>query len=116
MSQEDASRSLLSIFKNHYANLCRVLPVEELIPEFVACDMITFDEEEEISSNPRSSERARLLLLHVRKALHIGVSRLFYKLLEIMRQSGQSECKELAERIGQELPVNVATAQEISSE
>ena len=111
--EEGISRGLLKIFTKHYATLRKILPVEELIPEFVSCDAITYDEEEEILSRPTPSERARLFLSHVRKALDAGMSRSFFKLLEIMQLSRKHDCKELAESISEEirreLHVNVTT-------
>ena len=101
--EEDISRSLQKIFTKHYATLRRILPVEELIPEFVSCGAITYDDEEEILSHPTSSERARLFLSHVRKALGAGISRSFFKLLGIMQLSRKHDCKELGESISEEI-------------
>ena len=102
--QEDTnSYGLLKIFKKFYATLCKILPIEELISEFVACGVITFDEEEEILSHSTSLKKARLLLSNVRKALDAGIPGSFYKLLEIMKLSEKSDCKELAESIIEEI-------------
>ena len=102
--QEDTdSHGLLKIFKKFYATLCKILPIEELISEFVACGVITFDEEEEILSHSTSLKKARLLLSYVRKALDAGIPGSFYKLLEIMKLSEKSDCKELAESIIEEI-------------
>ena len=37
---------LLKIFRKQYTTFCRILSVEELIPEVVTCNAITFNEEE----------------------------------------------------------------------
>ena len=104
----------LKIFTSYYATLCKILPVQELIPNFVACGVINFDDEEEILSQLKPSEKARLFLSHVRKPLEVGMPNSFYKLVEIMQLSAHDDCRELAKKIRAELQVgHDATAQEM---
>ena len=97
------------VFTSHYADLCKVLSaaVEELLPNLVVSNVISFEEEEEISLHSTSSLKARAILMPIRKALFEGIPRSFYKFLRIMQASKHVGCAALARQICFEL--NIAT-------
>ena len=101
------SNSEREVFTRHYAELCDLLPakVEELLPRLVTNNVISFEEEEEISSESTSSLKVRAILKRIRKALFEGIPRPFHELLKIIQESKHVECSALARQICSELNI-----------
>ena len=113
-SKKESSSQLTSereVFTRYYAKLCELLPVtvEELLPHLVTSNVISFEEEEEILSQPTSSSKARAILLPIPKALFEGIPRPFHEFLKVMQSSRHVECAELARQICSEL--NITTGE-----
>ena len=98
------------VFQNHYAELCTVLEVEEvvprIVPDLVARRVLTFQEEEEVLSQPTSLSKARALLSPIRKALFEGINQPFHEFLSIAKSSRHKECADLAGRICDDLELD----------
>ena len=110
LSEEKSSSQSTSereVFTHHYAELCNLLSatVEELLPVLVVNNVISFEEEEEISSHATSSLKARGVLMPIRKALFEGIPRPFHELLRSMQTSQHVECAALARKICSELNI-----------
>jgi len=105
LSGQPKSNSESEVFTRHYAELCVLLPatIEELLPRLVAKNVISFEEEEEISSESTSSLKVRAILKRIRKALFEGIPRPFHELLKIIQASKNVECSALARQICSEL-------------
>ena len=118
MSSEDKSSESQSVnerevFTRYYAKLCELLPttVEELLPHLVTSNVISFEEEEQISSHPTSSSKSRAILHPIRKALFEGIPRPFHEFLAIMQSSQHVECAELARQICTELHLTISDSE-----
>ena len=77
----------------YYSQIVNTLPVETLSPHFVAHNIILPAEQLEISSVPSPIKAAGLLLTKISYALDAGITKGFYKLLDINEQYGSIDSK-----------------------
>jgi len=79
--------------------LVDTLKFTNLYRYFVAENIITLDEEEEISCESNSIKKIEIFLKKVSSSLKTGFTVSFYKMLDIMRIHGNLATKELARNI-----------------
>ena len=93
----------LDTLVSFYDKICKILPVDELLPELVAQCVITKDNETRIAvSGKTKSERTQYLLDHyIARPLSAGDPSSFHKLLHVM--SSSPKCKYLISDIQQHL-------------
>ena len=72
-----------------YVKICKTLPIDDLLPEFVTQRIITIDEKTRIVAFGKTeSERTQYLLDHyIARPLLAGDTSFFYKLLDVMSSS-----------------------------
>jgi len=66
---------------------------------FVTEDIITFDEEEEISCEKNPRKQSEIFLKKMSSSLKTGFTKSFYKMLDVMEIHGNLTTKELARDI-----------------
>jgi len=70
--------------------------IDNLLKYFVTESVINVEDQRVIIANPRTSEKARLLLEHISGPLQAGNSKPFRMMLDIMEKHGNIATKELA--------------------
>jgi len=70
--------------------------IDNLLRYFVTENIINVEDQRVIIANPRTSEKARLLLEHISGLLQAGNSKPFRRMLDIMEKYGNKSTKELA--------------------
>ena len=87
-------------FAEHESNLCNTLiDVQDLLPYFVAEDMITEDEACNVKSPGTLSEKVQALLVHITGPLKVGDTKPFYAMLKIMEQHGSPTTQQFGNRL-----------------
>ena len=82
-----------------YAKMCKMLPVDELLPDLVTQRVITIDDKTKIAAaGETESERTQYLLDHyIARPLQAGDPNFLHKLLHVM--SGSPKCRILINNI-----------------
>jgi len=70
--------------------------IDNLLKHFVTGNIITVEDQRVIITNPRTSEKARLLLENISGPLQASNSKPFRIMLDIMEKHGNKATKELA--------------------
>ena len=97
----------LDVLSTFYEKICKVLPVNELLPNLVAEGVINLDDQERISTSSKIEfKRSQYLLdYHIARPLYVGDSSFFNKLLGLMSTS--SKCNFLIDPIQYQLSTTV---------
>ena len=92
-TQVDEPIPELDILSAFYEKICRVLPVDELLPKLVTERVIEVNDKTRISACGKTEfERSQYLLDYfIARPLSGGDTSLFYKLLDIMSTSSKCE-------------------------
>ena len=90
-------------FIEHYAKLCAITDVDNLLPYFVQRKIITFDDQEEISGLRMQKQKARKLLTYISGPLEAGNIKVFNIMLKILEECGNLNTQTLAEIIKKNL-------------
>lgn len=73
------------VFDRFYDRLIKILPVKNILHRLVPAEIITLDDIEEISGLENKSSH---VLEIIAKSLEAGITRSFYKLIEILNNCG----------------------------
>ena len=85
------------VFTAHYAKLCSTLTdIENLLKYFVEENVISVEDQSEINSKVKPSNKVSKLLQHISGPLESGDSKPLYTLLSIMEKHGNRATKDLA--------------------
>ena len=96
------------VFKETYPQLMKTLTdIDDLLTYFVARNIITMRQEDDIKQLSVPQERVRRLLLIISGPLESGDKNGFYVLLDIMKNHGTQSTQDLAENILSKLRPNV---------
>ena len=101
-----AEKTPLEVFKDHYDALCKLLSSssKDLLPQFVACRIISISDQEEIRAKENPMDKAVLMLKNVSSGVECGHLKSFRKMLHVMRIYGNNDVKDLATAISRFLP------------
>jgi len=84
------------VFTSAYSRLSTMTDIDNLLKYFVTENLINFEDQRVIIADPRTSEKARLLLEHISGPLQAGNIKPFRMMLDIMEKHGNQATKELA--------------------
>ena len=97
-----------------YAKICKTLPIDQLLPVFVAQRIITTDEKTKIANSGKTEhERTQYFLdFYIAKPLSAGDPSFFHVLLDVM--SGSPKCNLLINDIKRHLSIAAMEYQKFS--
>ena len=76
-------------------NLCKALPIDDLLPKMISKGVIDFSEKAEIREKRTNRDKVRLFISKLIREMDCGVNKRFYKFIEGMEES--SKCYFLVE-------------------
>ena len=85
-----------TVFTDNYDKLSKILSVNTLLPHFIVKRIITIDDESDIRSCNRESEKIMKLLHYIARHLKAGYTDGFYLMLDIMKTHGTIANQNLA--------------------
>ena len=89
-----------NVFTEHYSIFCNTLTdIDNLLKYFVQEKVIKSDDQDEINSLVKKSEKVQKLLKHIVGPLEAGDSKGFYTMLDIMENHGVQATKDLADSL-----------------
>ena len=80
----------------HYSQIVDSFHAKPLSPYFVARNVISLEDQQEIFSLASSKKAASYLLSRVHPSLRAGINQTFYVFLDITDQYGSAECKTIS--------------------
>jgi len=94
-----------------------VLPVDDVLPNLLSCEVLTMKEMDEIEAKETSSAKASALLRGpVWRAIDAGLPDTFVILLCVMRTLRVRSCRELSEELCSKLDISGEVISELTSE
>jgi len=107
MENTEGSEKFRRCFQKYYAKLCAILPVDDILPNLLSCEVVTMKEMDEIEAKETSSAKASALLRGpVWRAIDAGLPDTFVILLCVMRALGIRSCREFSEEICNKLDIS----------
>ena len=92
------------IFRENFDTLCHTMTdIDDLIPFFVAKNIITFGDQEVMTHITKTFEKVSKLLSIIEGPLRVGDNNGFYVMLDIMKTHGTASTQRLAEKILEKL-------------
>ena len=76
------------MFCIYSGKLATILPIQNMLPQLIAAQIITYSDREEIGGLPKAQDKALFVLNLVDKSLKINKKDYFYSLLDIMEEYG----------------------------
>ena len=91
------------IFQKFYAELIKALPISDLLPEFVASNLLSGGQKSEVESRNTRKERTQYFLDEaIKRGLDVGFIEPFNKMIDIMENSDDLITRSLASKIKDE--------------
>ena len=86
-----------NVFTEHYSIFCdAVVDIDNLLKYFVEKKIIKSEDQDEINTLVKKTEKVKKLLKHITGPLEAGDSKGFYTMLDIMENHGVQATKDLA--------------------
>ena len=76
------------------------LPIDNLLPSLYACNIVTFDQKEEIEELPQRKRRMGFVLNLIIRSLTYGVGDLYNGFLKVLKECEDLLTRELAKKLG----------------
>ena len=96
----DEANRVKRTFQNFYGELVKALPISDLLPEFVTCNLLSGEQKAVIESHNTQKEKTEYFLDEViKRGLDVGYTEQFNKMIAIMESSDDPITRFLAKQI-----------------